>query len=383
MNKCSVEIVALIFDFACDDVGGDTARRLGLVCKYFREIAEPLEFRFLSISGFLQLENVSTRLAKAMGQSRKLRIEHLLICDYNEKYALWSDSQAKFDFGFPILSKAQTFEGRLFASRYRDQNHDFWSLAHRLLFLASSTVKTLYLISFNVDSYKKCNPAEFVYEDGVLTALRGQDFPSLMSLTIKHAPVIDPTLSALSDKRWKYPVARKLHRLRLITHCRLQVRQVPGSNRSYVDYHPLLIGIHKWHPQLRHLEITSSEFTDVESLFQALCKLEGHNGIWYDTVGGAVEAAERDLVRNCLERRVIPGNLDSVRVCIGRNLAKSGLEAAERSIYQSRITGFQNDAEQRNIKGLTVVPPTPAFPEAGKREYEVLVAEWTAQVNIL
>ena len=202
MNKCSVEIVALIFDFACDDAGGDTARRLGLVCKYFREIAKPLEFRFLSISGFLQLENVSTRLAKAMGQSRKLRIEHLLICDYNEKYALWSDSQVKLDFGFPPLpvSRAQTFEGRLFASRYRDQNHKFWSLAHRLLFLASSTVKTLYLISFNVDSYKKCNPAEFVYEDGVLTALRGQDFPSLTSLTIKHAPEIDPSLSALSDQ---------------------------------------------------------------------------------------------------------------------------------------------------------------------------------------
>ncbi|KAI5122683.1 hypothetical protein M0805_009736 [Coniferiporia weirii] len=72
MDKCSTELIALFVERACASDCGETERSLGLVSKYFRSIAEPLELRVLVVSGLDQLKATLARLEKAR-ESRSLK----------------------------------------------------------------------------------------------------------------------------------------------------------------------------------------------------------------------------------------------------------------------------------------------------------------------
>ncbi|KAI5115058.1 hypothetical protein M0805_008788, partial [Coniferiporia weirii] len=92
MEKCSVEIVTSILECACAGDLGSTARSLSLVSKYFRAIAEPLEFRALVIAGPDQLDATLARIEKARSVGTEVKIKHLFICDLETERALMMDT---------------------------------------------------------------------------------------------------------------------------------------------------------------------------------------------------------------------------------------------------------------------------------------------------
>ncbi|KAI5120878.1 hypothetical protein M0805_008250 [Coniferiporia weirii] len=65
MDKCSTDLIILIVEHACASDTGKTARSLGLVSKYFRALAKPLEFRALVIAGPEQLKRTTVGIERA------------------------------------------------------------------------------------------------------------------------------------------------------------------------------------------------------------------------------------------------------------------------------------------------------------------------------
>ena len=69
----------------------ETARRLGLVSKRFRQIAEPFEFQAIAVTGLQQLQGLVTRLKNASAREC-IRIEHMFLCDLTKDLALDTES---------------------------------------------------------------------------------------------------------------------------------------------------------------------------------------------------------------------------------------------------------------------------------------------------
>lgn len=111
MDKCSTELLTLICERACADNFGHTARSLGIVPKYFRAIAEPIELRTLIISGMEQLRGVLAKVERTRASIPDIQVEvqHLFISELKMEHALAEESLVDGFTGF-----MDTEEGCLF-----------------------------------------------------------------------------------------------------------------------------------------------------------------------------------------------------------------------------------------------------------------------------
>jgi len=72
MNAFPVEIHSYICEFACTD-DGLTARSLGLVSKYYREVVHPFRYQSIAVSGQLQISELERRLERTLPHLRRVR----------------------------------------------------------------------------------------------------------------------------------------------------------------------------------------------------------------------------------------------------------------------------------------------------------------------
>jgi len=81
MNTLPLELHSYICQFACTD-DGYTARALGLVSKYFREVVDPFQYNSIAISGQRQIFELGCRLQRAHLHQRRVR--NLFISDRDD-----------------------------------------------------------------------------------------------------------------------------------------------------------------------------------------------------------------------------------------------------------------------------------------------------------
>ncbi|KAI5122699.1 hypothetical protein M0805_009752 [Coniferiporia weirii] len=148
MDKCSTELIALFVERACASDCGETARSLGLVSKYFRSIAEPLEFRALVVSGLDQLKATLARLEKAR-ESCSLRngpdgknevdVQHLFISEYKSEHAaailLYTTDRSQF------VTPRDAVAG--IRDHYDEYRMEFWESVTTLVRSVNTTLTTL------------------------------------------------------------------------------------------------------------------------------------------------------------------------------------------------------------------------------------------------
>lgn len=79
MDTLPVELHAQIFHLACTD-DGTTARSLSLVSRYVHQVAEPLLYHTLNLSGYSQLGIIANKLPTLPIKCR--RVHHLFISDH-------------------------------------------------------------------------------------------------------------------------------------------------------------------------------------------------------------------------------------------------------------------------------------------------------------
>ncbi|KIM83618.1 hypothetical protein PILCRDRAFT_7032 [Piloderma croceum F 1598] len=72
MDVFPVEIHSYICELACTD-GGYTARSLGLVSKYFREVVHPYRYQSIAVSGQIQISGLERRLVNPLPHLRRVR----------------------------------------------------------------------------------------------------------------------------------------------------------------------------------------------------------------------------------------------------------------------------------------------------------------------
>lgn len=72
MDAFPVEIHSYIFQFACTD-DGRTARSLGLVSKYYREVVHPFQYQSIAVSGQFQVSELECRLERTLPHMRRVR----------------------------------------------------------------------------------------------------------------------------------------------------------------------------------------------------------------------------------------------------------------------------------------------------------------------
>ena len=356
MEKLSAELVHLIFEDACDDIRGETARSLGLVSKRFRAIAETFEFRHISVSGPNQVEHLVTRLKSIESENDHphINIQHLFVCDYTKEHALYEDTRdpdkSHHYRGFSG-NFLDTSEGDKIRCHYNDIRSEFWSLVGCALRIAAPTLRSLGLLSFHWPSYhQEWLQDEQLPDDYDLLALLSRtniNFPQLRTLTIRHR---------YNSEKWKGlgPInAPLLKELWLI------VRSCFFGSHDGKVLHPLLQDMHSRHPFLSQLVIRWWELNTFDRIMEVICDNE-ENGV--------------NSVSNCIRNHVLPGVLKSVVIQLNRTpifYCGTGLMNHRRQAFS-----FVEDIENRNIPGLRVSPPTATFPKVGERDYEYLFKQW-------
>ena len=344
MEKLSVELVQIIFEDACDDIRGETARSLGLVSKRFHAIAETFEFRFISVSGSKQLEQLVTRLKSFESENghRNINIRHLFICDYTKKH---THHENKINPGHRLFGKRGSEEE--LRSHYSDIRPGFWSLVGYALKLAAPTLRFLSLLSFHRPSSPEVWPPKLDNND-LLSILSGTTvkFPLLRTLVVRHR-------LGYNSEKWAglesidAPLLKELQLY--IDSC--------FSNSSVEVLHPLLEGMHSRHPFLSRLAISFWEFVRFDRAVEVIC----------DTAESSVNSFS-----NSIQNHVLPGALKSVVIQL--NCPEDlGYDWDLLEDLDLRIENVEN----RKIPGLRVFMDTE--PENGKRDYECLLKQWEAR----
>ena len=355
MEKLSAELVHLIFEDACDDIRGETARSLGLVSKRFRAVAETFEFRHISVSGPNQVKQLVTRLESFESENghRNINIQHLFICDYTEEHALYEDTRdpekSHHYRGFSG-NFLDTREGGKIRCHYDDIRSEFCSLVGYALRIAAPTLRSLSLLSFHRPSYhlRKLQDRQQLDVNDILTLLSTNiSFPQLRALTIRHR-YNSEKLEGLEPLN-----APLLNELQLI------VGSCVFGSRAEKVLHPLLEDVHSRHPFLSQLVIRWWELNAFDQIMEAICDNE---------------ESSLNSVSNCIRNHILPGALKSVVIQMNRtpiSYCGNGYMNDRRQAFS-----FVEDIENRNIPGLRVSPPTATFPKVGEREYEFLVKQW-------
>ncbi|KAI5122709.1 hypothetical protein M0805_009762 [Coniferiporia weirii] len=344
MDKCSAELIALIIEYACANDLGTTARRLGLVSKYFRAIAEPLEFRALVIAGPERLKTTFSRLERARTvlstESKsgwdRVGVRHLFICEYNAEHTLGLDAPdndlGRLEFGLRTL--------------YVDHATEYWKLVNTLLLGVSETLVTLTVLQITPGTGRRA-----------CASLSGVHLPRLKYLTFKQTP--KPFDYAMAENPFASTTAPSLQKLYVIAPLFIPSMHGLHAASAHLRPHPLLVDMHSRFGALTHLVICGGGVRDIEVLLKIIC------GFVND---------DTESVSACIASRRLPGRLVSAIFKWGR-MPKFLLGTMVQE-YNQRTNDFNNAIKDLCIDGLDVHPPTPRHPVKGESEFEVLLAEW-------
>ncbi|KAL5495851.1 hypothetical protein ACEPAI_1315 [Sanghuangporus weigelae] len=325
MNKCPLEVVEFIVELACPDDAGKTARSIGLVSEHLRSIAEPIELRYIAVSGLKRLNGVIARLEKARERevrpgTRTIEVHHLFLTQLEGPFR-----------DMPRVCKS-VGPRKVAKLEYCGEIADeFWTLATNLIQDSRTTLRSLSLLISNVYAYRGLSFYEGTKSSEIFSS--GLPFPKLGSLTVEQFP----TLSHSNERiQFQAPVAPLLRRLHI--HSRDSRRRRNLSSEVFV--HPLLVDVHHKYPELAFLFISSQQIS--------------YPGILHSLFGKG--------------RRTLPGQLRSVVLQPLR---------PERRIFaadvQRRETAeaFVGSVRHCNIEGVKVR----LFDES-QSQYELLMAEW-------
>ncbi|KAI5120869.1 hypothetical protein M0805_008241 [Coniferiporia weirii] len=359
MDKCSAELIALIIERACASDLGRTARNLGLVSKYFRALAEPLELRTLVIAGPEQLRKTLAKVEKARltrssdGLHRTgVDVRHLFVSELKPEHALVVDTS------LGSIDIWETPKGKEVWLYYIEYISEFWESISTLIRDVSTTLGTLTVIqSWDL-------PASRSHRGNiVLKALSGVQFPQLKSLTLKSVPRY-LTYKEENDS-FVPPMLLSLQKLHVIA-APFEVEKVYDEenygriSRLCLHLHPLLKEMHSRSSRLTHLVICGAGAFDVGTLA----------GVLSGSFDGVAESSSTLIV----DRR-LPGRLASA--ILQQGSMPNFLFQLGRAQYMADVTKFINTVNALCIDGLEAYPPTPKDPGEGNSQYEVLLAEWT------
>ncbi|KAH8111479.1 hypothetical protein DFH11DRAFT_609900 [Phellopilus nigrolimitatus] len=380
MDSCSTEVVAHILEFACEGPdGGRTARRLGLVSKYLRELAEPFEFRALEVTGTAMIENAVDRLQnadayfKARGRAN-LGVRHLILCDYTREHARMMGTSIAEGLRFEHTSVGQDI-----AKEYIINKHRFWEPAAHILALAAPSLLSLSILAFH--SLEADREGRFssnsLYGNGtsgIMGALSGVHFSLLTDLTIKHDLRLG--FNAYLRDTWVPPTMPSLRRLSVISDW------YTSFYNDLASVCPILLDMHAKYPLLEHLFLRDNQFGgDIERLVAVLCGRMRHDPESHETPSSAEH----------LMFGTLPGNLRSVTLKFGPMPAEytattlrfsnsqGGFDFVEDGTPLSMRKQFErlkSALEAHPIDGLSLIPPDATFNLQGEGEFDGLHDEW-------
>ncbi|KAL5534980.1 hypothetical protein ACEPAF_3071 [Sanghuangporus sanghuang] len=332
MNNCPTEVVTLIVEVACSSDIGQTARSVGLVSKFFRAIAEPIELRTVAQSG---------------------RRAAFIICKLKSKHAIAADVEFRniIDDYLPRSSFWRTRQGVQGEASYRENSDEFWKLASDLVRRASSNLETLFLLASENwlaqrgSIFRPVNPK-------VLGVLSGVIFPSLVSLTVNHDASVEIAYFAEKGPLFQIPIAPSLRRLHIKSPIFLSRIYDRGQDTPQ-EAHPLLDNVKCEESKITHLMACEDRMWTAERAMKTIFGVD-----W----------------RAQLENGTLPGELRSVILEQGI-MPKFGCGTGFRN-YRLWTQQFVDTIAGLNVDGLEARLPTPVYPEVGKREYELLLSEW-------
>ncbi|KAI5120868.1 hypothetical protein M0805_008240 [Coniferiporia weirii] len=359
MDKCSAELIALIIERACASDLGRTARNLGLVSKYFRALAEPLELRALVITGLEQLRKTLAKVKRARLtrssdglDGTRVDVRHLFVSELKLEQALALDtSLGNRDF----LDIPAGQESWLSYSEYVSE---FWESVSTLIREVSTTLRTLTMIQLWGLPASQSHRGNMV-----LKTLSGVQFPQLKYLTLKNV-LGYPTYEEESDF-FVPPILPSLRKLHVIAapfefetvYDEEDHEQTPTPR---LHLHPLLKGMHSRSGRLTHLVVCSAATFGIGTLA----------GILSGSFDGIAESTP-----TWIEGRRLPGRL--VSAVLQQGSPPNFPFQLVHEQYMEDVTNFVNTVNALCINGLEVYPPTPKDPGEGNSQYDVLLAEWT------
>ncbi|KAL5534804.1 hypothetical protein ACEPAG_1268 [Sanghuangporus baumii] len=345
LENCPIELLELIVELACSDSdSGETAGQLGLVSKLFRTIAEPIELRYIAVSGLKQLKVVVARIDRANAastsdglQRRRIEVRGLFLSEISKCHAFPAElDYIAYGFYWPYVPGGT----KLFHA-YADHSAEFWREATALVRRFSPSLESLSLLSSEgwinaVLSGGQPHPK-------VLSALSGITFPNLTYLAVVHAHTLDLDAFDKEGTEFKSPSIPSLRHLRIANPFYLE------ESRPREIIHPLLLGMQCNRPELTHLIVSDPNL--VGSDLMRLVFGEG----WHTPP----------------KRLTLPGKLQSVimqRSFLPR--PPGGIFTLSWSeLYFGRIDRF-------GIDGLKECPVSPTPTKQGKWRYGMLLAEW-------
>ncbi|KAL5534981.1 hypothetical protein ACEPAF_3072 [Sanghuangporus sanghuang] len=348
MDACPTEVVTLIVECACSSDIGQTARSIGLVSKFFRAIAKPIELRIIAVSGLKQLQGAVEMLhsLKASNSSKAVDVRHLFICEATHAVAA--------DY-VPRSSFRHTRHGVLGDATDRENSDKFWKLAGALVRNANPKLQTLSLLTL-VNWFAPRRSVSRHVNPKVLGVLSGVAFPNLESLTVNHDATTEFVCSGEDRTLLQSPITPSLRRLHIRSPIILS-RMNDRDQDMPQEIHPLLVNAKREESKITRLIICEDRMWAAEHAMKTIFGVD-----W----------------RAQLRNRTLPGELQSVILEQGI-MPKFGCGTGFRN-YQLRTRQFVDTIVGLNIDGLEARLPTPVHPEAWKREYETLLSEWKEQI---
>ncbi|KAL5518417.1 hypothetical protein ACEPAH_99 [Sanghuangporus vaninii] len=355
MNNCPTEVVTLIVECACSSDIGQTARNVGLVSKFFRAIAEPIELRTVAVAGLKQLQSAIERMRslKVPHSSEVVDVRHLFICELRSKHAIAADVEFRsiIDDYLPRSSFWRTRQGVRAEASYRKNSNEFWKLAGDLVRRTSSNLQTLFLLASDNwlaqrgSILRPVNPK-------ALGVLSGVIFPSLVSLTVNHDASAEIAYFAENGSLFQIPITPSLRRLHIKSPIFLS-RMYDRGQDTPQEAHPLLDNVKCEESKITHLIVCEDRMWTAERAMKTIFGVD-----W----------------RAQLRDGTLPGELRSVILEQGI-MPNFGCGTGFRN-YRLWTQQFVDTIAELNVDGLEARLPTPIYPEAGKREYELLLSEW-------
>ena len=360
MGILPLETVELITEYSCCDDFGQTARKLGLVSKSFRLLAEPRELHAIAVSGLEQLRTVFTKVERlrselekrGRGQRvlRKYDTKHLFICELTKEHALSIDSEAKRT---TLGTSAPMPDMCALVELYRSQTLDFWILADKLIRAVSGTLETLSLVAW--ENWLMSTPRQLQHPNpespNFLVTLSNASFPNLVALTVVHNAGSGRNCFGSGRYHFIHPFMPALRELHIVTPTFLGAYPIGSLSRIG---HPLLANMHKTKPNLTHLTLCYDWLPNDPLVMTALFEME-----WL-------------LVR---ENKRLPRNLQSIVLRYGFMPRPFDVAA-----YHQLAKDFVDKTQKRGIAGLHAQILEPSLSGRGKRRYEFLLSEWKEKV---
>ena len=359
MDNYPYELLSNIFEIVLTDVL-DAAFQLSLVSRRFYSIAGPLRYRRLRISGLKRLEEALALVEKALQHTgaRDIGIYHLFLCNYAKEHALMMDTR---------MSNATREDKMELAIDYYSQHPAFWDKASHLLRLGSLSLRTLYVLDYseypdpNLYYAKKLTP----YEDSrLLFALSScRTYPKLRSLVVKHDLRRGVEIFK-ENSSWVRPEMPALSYLQVKARCFV------GRAGEVKTLYPLLDGIHTRLPNLTRLAFLVNNEHSFPELMCILCGVSCPLDA-QKIMGLGGPSGER--VKECIRKRILPGNLERVEAHLGRSPTFVGWSGFSVGFFHDAVLEFVRRIDMKQVAGLEMIPFSPAYPNVGEREYELLV----------